>query len=634
MSDIIKLLPDSVANQIAAGEVIQRPASVIKELVENAIDAGATKIQLVLKDPGRPLIQVIENGMGMSETDARLAFERHSTSKITCADDLFSLHTMGFRGEALASIAAIAQVEQRTTKRGEQMGTKICISGSKCESQTPDFCPEGCNFMIKNIFFNVPARRKFLKKDPVELSNVVKEFEKLALINFPVEFTLIHNGTTMFQLMGGDTFKSRIIALFSKSLEKQLIPLDAETTVVKINGYIGRPENARKRNALQYMFVNGRYMKHPYFHKAILSAYDQLIPSDEQPNYFLNFKVDPHNIDVNIHPTKSEIKFEDEQVIWQIIYAAAKEALGRFSAVPSIEFDMEHTIEIPVEGISGSNNVAQPQIEVNTSYNPFDDGRTQHYSKSPSKTGTFVSKFERHADANLKNWDPRDANVEKSVEEATTPKNTDTPESGQTATMQSQLFESDSNSFLHGGVIQLRNKYILTSGLNGILLVDQFRAHTRTLYDKLLSNSQNKTPESQRVMFPEVVNLSSAQSLIMEDLQQEMENMGFELSFLGNGSWSVNSIPANLKGVDIKSLILDVTEAVVSGGNSLSKKLAEHIALSSARRAAIQYGKPLTTEEMERILNDLFQAKESKYTPDGKLIIAEITFDEIGKLFS
>lgn len=323
MSDIIKLLPDSVANQIAAGEVIQRPASVVKELVENAIDAGATTIQIVLKDAGRTLIQVIDNGKGMTPTDARLAFERHSTSKIAKAEDLFDLHTMGFRGEALASICAISQVELRTCAKGAQLGTKIVINASKCESQEPDVCPEGSNFMVKNIFFNVPARRKFLKSNQVELSNIVKEFEKLALVNHHVEFSLSNNENVLYKF-GGSSFKQRISSIWGRSIDQQLIPLNIDTSLCKITGFISKPENARRRNYLQYFFVNGRYMRHPYFHKAIMSSYGQLIPDDEQPNYFLVFNVDPESIDVNIHPTKTEIKFENEMPIWQILAAAVK----------------------------------------------------------------------------------------------------------------------------------------------------------------------------------------------------------------------------------------------------------------------------------------------------------------------
>ena len=347
MSDVIKLLPDSVANQIAAGEVIQRPASVIKELVENSIDAHADNITIILKDAGKTLIQVIDNGDGMSDTDARLAFERHSTSKIREAADLFSLHTMGFRGEALASIAAVSQLELRTTKKGNEMGTHICISGSKCESQEADVCPVGCNFMVKNLFFNVPARRKFLKAPKIELSNIVKEFERLALVNPTVEFTMYHNDSIMYKLQAGN-IKQRILQLFGNKMEEQLIPISIDTTLVRIEGFVSKPEDARKRNFIQYFFVNGRYMRHPYFHKAVLSSYEQLITESMQPNYFLYFSVDPETIDVNIHPTKTEIKFENEFPIWQILTAAIKESLGRFSTVPSIDFDTDDAPEIPI----------------------------------------------------------------------------------------------------------------------------------------------------------------------------------------------------------------------------------------------------------------------------------------------
>lgn len=372
MPDIIRLLPDSVANQIAAGEVIQRPASVIKELVENAIDAGATSIQIILKDGGRALIQVIDNGSGMSDTDARLAFERHSTSKIQSADDLFALHTMGFRGEALASIAAIAQVELRTRRRGAEIGTRLCISASRCETQEADLCAEGSNFMIKNIFFNVPARRKFLKSKQVELSNIVREFERLALVNHTTEFSLTNDDNVMYKLMPGDSLKKRIAALFSRSIEQQLITIETSTSIVTISGFVGRPENARRRGALQYFFVNGRHMKHPYFHKAILNCYDQLIPADSQPNYFVNFSVDPSTIDINIHPTKNEIKFENEQAIWQILFAAVKEALGKFSAVPSIDFDTEGMFEIDdADALSNHTGNVPPPIDINPDFNPF-----------------------------------------------------------------------------------------------------------------------------------------------------------------------------------------------------------------------------------------------------------------------
>lgn len=639
MSDIIKLLPDSVANQIAAGEVIQRPASVIKELVENAIDAGATSIEIVLKDAGRTLIQVIDNGSGMSETDARLAFERHATSKIRNADDLFALHTMGFRGEALASIAAIAQVELRTRMKGAPMGTHLCINASQCESQEPDYCPEGCNFMIKNIFFNVPARRKFLKSNQVELSNIVREFEKLALVNYTTEFRLSNNGNMMYQLMGGDSFKQRIVSTFSKSLSQQLIPIEADTSIVRINGFVTRPENARKRNYLQYLFVNGRHMRHPYFHKAIMQCFDQLIPADEQPNYFLNFTVDPETIDVNIHPTKSEIKFENEQVIWQILFAAVKETLGKFSAVPSIDFDHEGDIEIP---IGNSGDVSMPEIEVDPNYNPFAPQASAPQAapatvrrESAIGGGGSYQPQRRVVDSQLNNWDKLYANFEQ--------KRSDSLEHVVTASaINSTAAEKPSDTVLDdapigaasGSYTQLKNKYILVPSVGSLMLIDQHRAHVRVLFDSLIEAEISKKVESQKVLFQEVINLSTAQNLILDELKPEMEKMGFELSFLGDCSWSVNAIPACLKNLNVKEMILDVVDSAVSGGQSLNKRIAESIALSSARAAAISYGTRLTADAMDRLVADLFRSKEANYTPDGKKIICSISYDDINKMFS
>ncbi|MEG1616619.1 MAG: DNA mismatch repair endonuclease MutL [Bacteroidales bacterium] len=367
MSDIIQLLPDSVANQIAAGEVIQRPASVVKELMENAIDAGATSVQVILKDAGRTLIQVIDNGKGMSMTDARMAFERHATSKIRKADDLFALQTMGFRGEALASIAAIAQVELRTRREEDELGTSIRISGTEVENQESIATPVGSSFLVKNIFYNVPARRKFLKSNQTELSNIISEFERIALVNPKVSFTLHHNDNEVLNLPA-TIVRQRIINTFGKSLNQQLLTVEVDTALISVTGYIGRPEAARKKNALQYFFVNGRYMRHPYFHKAIMQSYEKLIPQGEQPNYFLYFTIDPANIDVNIHPTKTEIKFENESFLWQIICAAVKEALGKFSAVPSIDFDMADAPDIPVHKSEG---IQPPKPKFDSGYNPF-----------------------------------------------------------------------------------------------------------------------------------------------------------------------------------------------------------------------------------------------------------------------
>ena len=617
MSDVIKLLPDSVANQIAAGEVIQRPASVIKELVENAIDAQATHIQIILKDAGRTLIQIIDDGVGMSETDARLAFERHSTSKIRNADDLFTLHTMGFRGEALASIAAISQVELRTRRHDAQLGTRLVINASQCESQEPDMCPVGSNFMIKNIFFNVPARRKFLKSNQVELSNIVKEFEKLALINNEVEFTLMHNGNVMYKLMKG-TFRQRIAALMGNNMDQQLLPVNIDTSIVKVQGYIGKPENARKRNALQFLFVNGRYMRHPYFHKAIMTAYEQLVPEGEQPNYFLRFSVDPQSIDVNIHPTKTEIKFEDEVPIWQILAAGVKETLGRFSEVPAIDFDTQGAPEIPAYG--GHVEVHRPEIEIDPQYNPF---KTQ---RQPSMGQTHQARTHQQ----MSNWDELFKNFERNKNEVV-----DQNSAGVTHAIAGG---GEADSVLPVGdvqsvYLQLKGRYVLSPAKSGLMVIDQHRAHVRILFDRYVGNIHMGTMSSQSILFPEVLHLSAAQSVTLQGLLSEMEAMGFVLSQLSGNDWSVNAIPSGIDGVDVSSMIHQIIESVDEGGMPLKKRIQEHLALQVAQSAAIPAGRTLTQEEMETLVADLLKLPEPNYTPDGKIIISMIPMEQIAKMF-
>lgn len=635
MPDIIRLLPDSVANQIAAGEVIQRPASVIKELVENAIDAGATSIQIILKDGGRALIQVIDNGSGMSDTDARLAFERHSTSKIQSADDLFALHTMGFRGEALASIAAIAQVELRTRRRGAEIGTRLCISASRCETQEADLCAEGSNFMIKNIFFNVPARRKFLKSKQVELSNIVREFERLALVNHTTEFSLTNDDNVMYKLMPGDSLKKRIAALFSRSIEQQLITIETSTSIVTISGFVGRPENARRRGALQYFFVNGRHMKHPYFHKAILNCYDQLIPADSQPNYFVNFSVDPSTIDINIHPTKNEIKFENEQAIWQILFAAVKEALGKFSAVPSIDFDTEGMFQIDdTDAISNHTGNVPPPIDINPDFNPFNSdshtGATQQPRSNYRQESAGYTKSRFGADdASLQNWDELYSSFEskrndplmQTIEGRPLP----------TETITSSLFNDEADQPTMP-CFQFADKYIVTPHQLGLLVIDQHRAHIRILFDRLMAE-QSGNSESQRVLFPDIVELTPAQTVIFNELQPQLEECGFDVSFLGSGSWTVNSIPAALKGMNIKEFIHSVVDSVETGGKDVGTRIREIICLSSARAAAVSSGQRLSQAEMTDITSKLFACAEQRYTPDGKTIIHSISKDELAKLF-
>ncbi len=619
MSDVIKLLPDSVANQIAAGEVIQRPASVVKELVENAVDAGATSIQVIIKDAGRTLIQVVDNGCGMSATDARLAFERHSTSKITQAADLFSLHTMGFRGEALASIAAIAQVDLRTMRRGDMIGTRLIISGSKVESQTPEACVPGSNMMVKNLFFNVPARRKFLKKDSVELSNIIHEFERLALVNISVELTLIHNDEILYKLLGG-SLKQRIVDLFGKGLDKQLIPVETETTIVKLNGFVGLPENARRRNTLQYFFVNGRNMRHPYFHKAVMQCYENLISTEVQPNYFLNFTVEPSTIDVNIHPTKNEIKFENESAIWQIMVAAINEALGKYNVVPAIDFDAVDVPDIPV---FNPNINAQHDVELDVNYNPFADSG----SRSPQYNGLHS----RNAvNALNKDWQKLYDGFHQGGDVHIGSKmNVDTivPEFTKTT-----IFD-DVPTDVATTTLQLKNKYILSPAKSGLMIIDQHRAHVKILYEQYIELAESGELTSQQSMFPEILNLSPSQNVIMEDIINDIGSLGFELSYLGDCAWSINGIPSVLNNCNPVDVVQRLIEETSSGIEDLKKSIVEKVALSMANVSAVKSGQSMSQLEMEQLINDLFKLSAPNYTPDGLPIISIIPIEDILKLF-
>lgn len=636
MSDIIKLLPDSVANQIAAGEVIQRPASVIKELVENAIDAGATSIQIVLKDAGRTLIQVIDNGKGMSDTDARLAFERHSTSKISKAEDLFSLQTMGFRGEALASIAAIAQVELRTRAKGAQLGTKIMINASKCESQEPDMCPEGSNFMIKNIFFNVPARRKFLKSNQVELSNIIKEYEKLALVNHHVDFSLSNNDKLLNKFSGG-SFKQRIASLWGAKVDQQLVPLNTDTSLVRITGFVSKPEGARKRNFLQFLFVNGRFMRHPYFHKAIISSYSELIPDDEQPNYFLNFSVDPESIDVNIHPTKTEIKFENELPIWQILAAAVKESLGRFSAVPQIDFDTIDAPEIPA--FNDHTVVTAPEDGVDPTYNPFKPQSKSSAGGGSSYHPQSAGNFGGYSSNPLPDWEKLYQNFEKGKQEGIASITEQDVEDSFSDIrevepvnngVQAEIITPDVSSAM---CMQMKGRYILSPIKSGLMIVDQHRAHVRVLFEQYIKQLDATTISSQRVLFPEVLQLTTSQNIILKELEPEMEKIGFNLAQLSGNDWSINAVPAGMENVNIKDTILQVIDEVSMGGTSITTKVYESIALRVAKSAAIPYGKTMLQEEMDTLLSKLLCLPNPNYTPDGKTIISVLSNDQLEKMF-
>lgn len=626
MSDIIHLLPDSVANQIAAGEVIQRPASVIKELVENAIDAGATSVTIILKDAGRTLIQVIDNGCGMSATDARLAFERHSTSKICKAEDLFALRTMGFRGEALASIAAIAQVELRTRRADDEVGTCLRIAASRCESQEVISAPVGSNFAIKNIFFNVPARRKFLKSNQVELSNIINEFERIALVNTEVEFKLIHNESELHHLVAG-SLRQRIVSLFGKSLNQQLLPVEANTSIVSLTGYVGKPEAARKRGALQYFFVNGRYMRHPAFHKAVMKAYEELIQPNEMPNYFLNFTVAPDTIDVNIHPTKTEIKFESEQAIWPIVLAGVKEALGKFCAAPSIDFDMEDAPDIPA--YAPGRHITPPSKGYDPSYNPFNQSSKGGSAKRPNYDWQSLYEGFNAAKNDLPQGSDElfadDIIPSKSLIDEVQ------PSPGTDDCVQS-LLNIDARAVSCPSLyLQFKGRYIVTPSKNGLLLVDQHRAHTRILYEQYLQRRQSQdTIPSQQMLYPLLLQLSPAQVARLSEVETALSQLGFDLSDMGGGTYSVCGVPVGVEGLDVTTLIEQLLESV-GESSTLADELFGNVASALARSAAIPVGQVLTPAEMEQLIGDLFALSTPNYTPDGKPVFTLLTNEEIAK---
>lgn len=635
MSDIIRLLPDSVANLIAAGEVVQRPASVVKELIENSVDAGATQIQLIVKDAGRTLVQVIDNGCGMSPTDARMAFERHATSKIVKAEDLFTLMTMGFRGEALPTVAAVADIDMRTMTNDATVGTRLIITDNKVESQQPEACVPGTNIMVKNIFNRLPARRKFLKRDAVELSHIVHEFERMALVNPDIEFTLINNGAVMHKLAKAP-LKQRIADLFGKSVGHQLIPVETDTSLVKISGFVGLPENARRRNALQYFFVNGRNMRHPYFHRAVMQCYDHLIAADAHPVYFLKFDVDPTTIDVNISPTKNEIKFENEQAIWQILTAAIRESLGRFNAVPAIDFDQANAPEIPAFDPAATN--ANAAITIDTSYNPFNSayrsemggmsGSPIGSSSAPSRMGASSHTAVNRASTD---WDKLYQSFESARDDGSQAAPSALNNELDQPHIESTLDLDQSTSAT--SLLQLRNRYIVTPASTGLMVIDQHRAHERILYEQYLNLVESGEMATQRLIFPERLDLTVAQSVMLESIASQIQAMGFDISSLGGNSWAINGQPAPLdKGNPVETLMTMLDDFTTTGIDP-SQDLHSRVAQAMARAAAIRPGQSLTTDEMERLLSDLLKLSTPNYTADGRTIIAIIPHSDISKLF-
>ncbi len=610
MTDLIHLLPDSVANQIAAGEVIQRPASVVKELVENSVDAGASTIHVIVVDAGRTSIQVIDDGKGMSDTDARLSFERHATSKISQAGDLFALRTMGFRGEALASIAAVAQVELITRRQEDEVGTKVAIAGSKVTLQEPASCPVGSNFKVDNLFFNVPARRKFLKTNATELNNILTAFERIVLVYPEIHFTLHHNGVEMLNLRAG-SLRQRIADVFGKQYNQDMVPVEVHTAMCTVTGFVGKPEAARKKSGCDYFFVNGRFMKHPYFHKAVMKAYDRLVADGMSIPYFIYIEVKPSEIDVNIHPTKTEIKFENEQAIWQILSAAVRDGIGKFCEIPSIDFDTQGQPEIPVfdNNAFKENNFTAPKVKYNPDYNPFKQGGNSEHHSIPNQ------------------WESLYAGV-------------DNPGFYNESPQQASLFD-DSNivgpqtsseilSEKSPAHYQYKGKYLMTAVKSGLMIIDQHRASVRVLYDRYISQQDSHVISTQKLLFPETVTFSSAENVVMQQLLPELTDYGFDLSDLGGNTYAVNGIPAGLEGINPQNLLHDMITS--TGAADSISTIHATLALRLAQSGAIPYGQILSNDEIESIINDLFSCTNVNYTPDGKAILCILPQGDIEHL--
>ena len=624
MPDIIQLLPDSVANQIAAGEVIQRPASVVKELVENSIDAGATTITINIKDSGRTLIQVIDNGKGMSPTDARMSFERHATSKIREANDLFAIRTMGFRGEALASIAAVADVELRTRQYGEELGTYLHILGSSIQKQEADHCSEGTNFSVKNIFFNIPARRKFLKSNSSELKYIITEVQRLALANPELAISLYHNNSVIYNLPS-ENVRKRIVSLFSRNINLNLIPVDTSTSLINISGFIGQPKYAKKNLGEQFFFVNGRFIKHPFFNRAVQQAYDRILPPETFPSYFLYFEVDPATIDINIHPTKTEIKFEDERTIWQIIQASLREAMGKFNLMPSIDFDQAGSIDIPISPARGS-NFPEPEIWSNPNFNPFEPDR------GAGSDSSGLTPF--RDDQNLVNWQKLYKGFERDSEQ-----NDKIPVSQSIISVEpesdavQQTFTGEDNSIREKhNFLQLKNKYILTPVKSGLMVIDQRRAHERILFEDFMRIIDNHLAISQRQLFPAQLELNAGDKEILIVLNEELKALGFEIRQDENNIFFVEGIPALLSHLNASDLVEKLIGDFKNRPVDVKEEIKEHLAKLLSQSAAINYGVSLQPEEISDLFNHLFACRIPNFSPFGKPVVSIVSFQDFEKL--
>ena len=624
MADIIQLLPDHVANQIAAGEVVQRPASVVKELLENAIDAEATHIQLLIKDAGKTLIQVSDDGKGMSETDARLCFERHATSKIKLAEDLFQLKTKGFRGEALASIAAIAHVDLKSKQEEQEVGTEIKINGTKVESQEPCVTPKGTMVSVKNLFFNIPARRNFLKSNAVETRHIIDEFQRVALAHPQIAFSLHHNGSEIFQLPETN-HRQRIVNIFGAKTNEKLVPVEEETEILNVQGFVGKPEFAKRTKGEQFFFVNDRFIKSPYLNHAVTAAFEGLLKDKAYPSYFLYLTIDPKRIDINIHPTKTEIKFDDEHALYAILRSAIKHSLGQFNVAPVLDFERDANLDTPYN--YKEKQAQNPVVEVDRNFNPFEN-ETKFSSFSSKSSGGSKNSFQpNYSKKNEASWEALYTEIDSSKTEADF-SNVEFESEEVTGTLFKEEKRTES-----GNTFQLQKKYIVSSLKSGLLVIDQHRAHTRILYEDLLKSITVKAAISQQLLFPLILQFSQQETAMLRELKDSLEQTGFVFARIENHEVEIKGIP-NLISESEVSILLD--QLLSDFENEIPEsgfKQTDLLAKSLAKSMAIKTGAVLDTVEQIAIVNGLFACKEPDVTPSNRKVFVTLVADELEKKF-
>lgn len=614
MPDIIHLLPDSVANQIAAGEVVQRPASAVKELLENAIDAGASEVSLLVKNAGKTLLQVIDNGSGMSETDARLSLERHATSKISKVEDLFSLTTMGFRGEAVPSIAAVSQVEIKTKLESKELGSHLILDGSEIISQEPCQCKVGTNIQVKNLFFNIPARRNFLKSNPVETKHIIEEFLRVALIHPEVMMKMTNDQNEVYHLPKG-SFRQRIINIFGDKYNQRLVPVEETTDIVKISGFVGKPEFARKTRGEQYFFVNNRFIRSAYLNHAIQNAFEELLPKDQFPSYFLKLELNPAKIDINIHPTKTEIKFEEERAIYAILRTTVKQALGKYNIAPSLDFERESTFDVPM--LKKGEAIRMPGIKINPDFNPFEK---EHRKIQPEITFPF----KREEKANL-NWEKRYDSTLDSTGDNNRSTGDSTIDKDRTTEVN---LASDERK-----VLQLHRKYILNHIKSGFIIIDQNRAHQRILIDQLTAKSKGKDSSSQQLLFPEDLEVSAADATLINSLIDELKSLGFDLRSFGKNHFIVHGIPTEAENKNARNLIEQLLEEFKENLSELKNNPREQLIQSLAKSMSIKSDQQLSGAEMKNLIDELFACQMPYSLPNGKPIIITYSLEDLDKQF-